>query len=696
MSTTALTEAEKKLQQQQAENYKEDTFYLGLTMAGAVSAGAYTGGVLDYLFEVLDKWERAKTGELEIPGIAPNDIPKHKVVIDAIGGTSAGGMTTAMAALYGIKGDINPVTDAEADKPGGLKNNLLYDSWVNLDDDDKGLTLEKGLSKDDIVSEQKILSLLNSTFIDNIAEKAFSLEGPPDTNPADKLPSFISPDVEMLITHTMLQGIPLAVNFAHKGSALAQPPSHATYEHLLFSHFKLNKGEVVNPDQYIWLNPFDPKAKEHLKKAAKATGAFPVGLKFREFSNEDFSPEYLKNMIGRIIEKNMGVAEPEIKKEIIWDEKTLNNYNSVTVDGGALNNEPYSEVMSILKHRYGDATGTYSSPGGSDIPFQKYGMIMIDPFPDFYHLQGDYEKATDLVGVAPGIIGSLWDQAKVKRHELIEQFRNKAYRGVIFPVKYKPGKDSGKYRYPLACGALEAFSGFIDVNYRHHDFFLGRNNARNFLRAFLSVPYDPDNHIVHPLHTDEYWTEEMRQRFMIRLNVTEKDDEGNETRVEKQFLPLVPDVNLLLEQAENPDREPLYWISEYSVPDKPQVSEASIQELKDSIYLRASTMVSLMLKLDYEERRPAALSKWADRLKNAIEKSDKKKKKGFIGRWISRKLNKAVQGAILGAREYGANKAADLAVQKILDELKKTGFLEGYEEEVEENETDSKKPNPIV
>ena len=48
--------------------YENDTFYLGLTMAGAVSAGAYTGGVLDYIFEVLDKWEKAKTGELQIPG----------------------------------------------------------------------------------------------------------------------------------------------------------------------------------------------------------------------------------------------------------------------------------------------------------------------------------------------------------------------------------------------------------------------------------------------------------------------------------------------------------------------------------------------------------------------------------------------------------------------------------------------------
>ena len=42
----------------------DDEFHLGITMAGAVSAGCYTGGVMDYLFELLDLWEKAKTGVL--------------------------------------------------------------------------------------------------------------------------------------------------------------------------------------------------------------------------------------------------------------------------------------------------------------------------------------------------------------------------------------------------------------------------------------------------------------------------------------------------------------------------------------------------------------------------------------------------------------------------------------------------------
>ena len=36
------------------------SFEIGLAMAGAISAGAYSGGVLDFLIEALDAWEKEK------------------------------------------------------------------------------------------------------------------------------------------------------------------------------------------------------------------------------------------------------------------------------------------------------------------------------------------------------------------------------------------------------------------------------------------------------------------------------------------------------------------------------------------------------------------------------------------------------------------------------------------------------------
>lgn len=35
-------------------------FQVGLCMAGAVSAGAYTAGVMDYLLEALNQWEKRR------------------------------------------------------------------------------------------------------------------------------------------------------------------------------------------------------------------------------------------------------------------------------------------------------------------------------------------------------------------------------------------------------------------------------------------------------------------------------------------------------------------------------------------------------------------------------------------------------------------------------------------------------------
>ena len=96
------------------------TFYIGITMAGAGSAGCYTGGVMDYLFEILDLWEKAKKEKIakSLPGSSFKDeaslIPDHNVVIDVMGGTSAGGITTTMAAVYALNGEISPVKDPQA------------------------------------------------------------------------------------------------------------------------------------------------------------------------------------------------------------------------------------------------------------------------------------------------------------------------------------------------------------------------------------------------------------------------------------------------------------------------------------------------------------------------------------------------------------------------------------------------------
>src|SRR4051812_10764820 len=66
-------------------------FQIGLVMAGAVSAGAYTAGVVDFLIQALDQWHEGKRGD-------DPRCPRHNVSLKVMAGASAGGMSAAIAA----------------------------------------------------------------------------------------------------------------------------------------------------------------------------------------------------------------------------------------------------------------------------------------------------------------------------------------------------------------------------------------------------------------------------------------------------------------------------------------------------------------------------------------------------------------------------------------------------------------------
>ena len=105
------------------------TIHLGISMAGAISAGAYTAGVMDYLLEALENWQKAK--DLQVEGKL-SGIPKHEIVIDILSGASAGGMTAALtAAAIHTNFDHVSIADVE-NNTEKLAKNPLYHSWVNL------------------------------------------------------------------------------------------------------------------------------------------------------------------------------------------------------------------------------------------------------------------------------------------------------------------------------------------------------------------------------------------------------------------------------------------------------------------------------------------------------------------------------------------------------------------------------------
>lgn len=81
------------------------TFEIGLVMAGAISAGAYTAGVFDFLIQALDEWEAEKDFARKNPDSErAKRCPMHNVKLRVMAGSSAGGMTAGLAAgLLGMQ-----------------------------------------------------------------------------------------------------------------------------------------------------------------------------------------------------------------------------------------------------------------------------------------------------------------------------------------------------------------------------------------------------------------------------------------------------------------------------------------------------------------------------------------------------------------------------------------------------------------
>jgi hypothetical protein len=587
---------------------EEDVFSLGITMAGAVSAGCYTAGVMDYLFEILDKWEKAKKDKSS-PDF--KKVPQHCVRIDAMGGASAGGMTTTMSAIYALNGLINPVIEAKDLSKN--KENILYDSWVlmgegvdNNEDGNKRPLFEKLWDTDDL-EEGVFGSLLNSKFIDSIAEKAFEVaEGINLVDKVENLPSYISKDIQLLYSHCFLRGIPLAVNFETQISKKGRRsviPNHSTFEHYIVTQYNLNQGIKPDPSKYLWFNPYDEKYSDLLKLSTIATGAFPIGLAYREFKSEHLTGDYIKTAIKRGVTGDYG-DNPDPHNKIDLD-FLPENYSSVVIDGGAINNEPYREILSILEHKSNKISDGYP----------RYGVIMIDPFPDRAQLQEAYARPNDAVDVAQKIIGTLMDQSRIKRREMLETDSSQHFKSIIFPRKWRTdfgGNINGGPR-TIACDSAMAFGGFLDISFRQHDFFLGRNNARNFVRYFFSFPYnnsnDPEKYDVHPIHRK--WTQDMVDTFIFK-----KDGQS--------YLPIIPDLYLFSQDDEQRKMQRTH----YDVKVLPKYNPEEIFKLEEKIQNRFKKILNVIQNRDFTEE--IAKSKKIE-LANL---SEKKRKEKILKVWL--------------------------------------------------------------
>lgn len=414
---------------------------IGMCMAGAVSAGAYTAGVMDYFIEALDRLEEARKTNPALP----------EVIIDTLSGTSAGGMTAMItaAALHRemVHIDHTNFRDSEV-----VKKNPLFQAWINLTDNDQMTTIEQMCTADDItgtIKDEPIAhSLFNSKFIDDIANDLVDriiCQG----NYVER--SYVAKDLQIFACMSNLRGFEVAQVF-NSSTAKAK---HTMQQHRDLGHFEVTTNEAASEGRLpVNFRQPDRLRLQVYRDVAMATGAFPIGLR----------PRMVKRPAKVILENEF--INPN--KAIHLPAEDGTEYTALMVDGGAFNNEPYDITMKLVKDR-AERNGDY------------HCVIMIDPIPNLSttELQLGYKHPEGLVQYGSAIISALRSETNCKMP--MDQKDVDSIKDGLFMIKPSRKGASDVIDNVIACAALSRFGGFFSKRFREHDYLLGRRNCKSFL-----------------------------------------------------------------------------------------------------------------------------------------------------------------------------------------------------------------------
>lgn len=578
----------------------QPVFHLGICMAGAVSAGSYTAGTMSYLLQVLEKWEKAKKQPYA-------SVPDYQVSIDVLTGASAGGITAAVTAAM-LK---EPV---DTDDPF---NNRIYKAWVELDDDERKTTIEKMLDVDDLHTSAEVRSLLNSGFIDRIADRTLEqIEAGKQVNHP-----YVSPHLDVLLTLSNLDGIPFGIEFQSYG----QKKGHNMVLHADFAHFMLDK-EPGQEDDFMRLDLSSPEDIVLLKEAAMATGAFPVGLISRKLKRK---LAYVLNKARTTIGADTALGLKLIPENMIGDP-----LESLFVDGGMINNEPFGEAERLLDIRSG------KKPAESlEASTTNRAVIMIDPFPsDDLESNRSFQGVTKLV---PNILKAMRQQMMFRPEDVISALSDNNFTKFML-VPTKSGKE-----YPAACSALSGFGGFLHKDFRIHDYLLGRRNCQQFLRKVFVLPYfrnEPSRN--NPIHRE--WHAEAVQRFAFTVD-------GQE------YLPIIPDMDILSNSRGR-------FLSQEPRPADVAYDLAHLHKLEDSMKKRLRKIADVLI--DEMTRN----NKQAPEEKNPIVAA--RHKKGWLGTaWNGIKSGVFKQAIVPHIKSAVIEQAKNTVIDTVISDFYKRGVI---------------------
>lgn len=430
-----------------------DTFKIGLTFAGAVSGGAYTAGVVDFLVEALEAWYAAKEDA------SRKDVPRHEVSIEVITGTSAGSVTAALM-LAALRDQVRHVRTAK-DATQNPSGSLLFDTWVN------GLAIASLLQDNDLkLKNNKVVSLLDSTMLETLGQQMIT------TVPVEfaTYPKWLKKELRVILCTTNVHGVPYRIPMVGGGLG------HDMWQHADYGQFVYGDDQPKTMESGVtWVHRRDRTDTnnspgklgwETLRDTALASSAFPIGL----------SPRLVKRAPAEFNARKWPIPKgpPECCAEQTiatpWDNEQhiADQEKFLSVDGGQANNESFELARQILaevlcKHNDRDRLTVDRS------------VILLDPFLepwDPQKFQGALAKANigdglpDLVGLLGPLLSSLRTQCRFKREELaLAQDETVYSRFLLAPTRPVNGVDSHDSN-ALASGGLGAFAGFLDRSLR--------------------------------------------------------------------------------------------------------------------------------------------------------------------------------------------------------------------------------------
>jgi predicted acylesterase/phospholipase RssA len=444
-----------------------EPFRLGINMAGAVSAGAYTAGVLDFLTEALDEWYAAKArGET---------VPAHDVMIEVFSGASAGGMCAAISAvMLQQKFDhIHQTNTSDGSHVTGTTNRF-YESWVNRID------ISKLLQTEDLTTAPPVVSLLDCSIIDEIAEYALA--------PVEPLPPprpYVSPSLTLFLSLTNLRGVPYSLNDAAPGSIEESASFFA--DRIRFETVRNGSPSAPSAHGIDIAAHGAAGGWELLKTAAKATGAFPVFLAPRILPRnfDEYCPAGWESVAS---------AKPAAGVKPAFPADLPNPFPTLNVDGGVTNNDPFN-----FAHDYLASLGT-PSPNNRNprTPSEaNRAVVNIAPFPTTQAYASNFDPvgSRSIFFALPRLLSALIAQSRFFGESLADLMGGDTFsRFVIAPsddANDQARAAAGKPPQPaLQCASLAAFGGFFERDFRAHDFMLGRRNCQKFLYDYFLLPID--------------------------------------------------------------------------------------------------------------------------------------------------------------------------------------------------------------